>query len=60
VTARSRSGGGTGSGERSYVPGADRAAGPYDVRDRAVELAERGVPGATDLAELASRLDHLD
>ncbi len=35
------------------------AAGAYDVRDRAAVLAERGVPGASDLAELASRLEYV-
>jgi hypothetical protein len=40
-------------------PDGDRVVSSYDVRDRAAVLAERGVPGASDLAELASRLEYL-
>ncbi len=32
----------------------------YDVRNRALALAERGVPGAADVVELASRLEYLN
>jgi Ca-activated chloride channel family protein len=44
---------------KGYGPGGGPVVSTYDVRDRATELAERGVPGAADLAELASRLEYL-
>ena len=44
---------------KGYGVDGQAPASAYDVQARAAELAERGVPGAAELAELAEELAHL-
>ncbi len=44
---------------KGYAAYGDEPATLYDVRNRAIALAQRQVPGAAELVELASRLEYL-
>jgi hypothetical protein len=44
---------------KGYGPYGEPAASLYDVRNRAIALQQRDVPGASELVELASRLEYL-
>jgi hypothetical protein len=47
-------------GYGGYVePSTDQLPSLYDVRNRAIALQERDVPGAAELVDLASRLEYL-
>ena len=44
---------------KGYPAYGEEPATLYDVRNRAIALAQRQVPGAAELVELASRLEYL-